>query len=112
TRIRECLEDARPALVLTHLPLAGSGSELAWPVLSPDELMLEAAPAAEHALSEHKVGLQGDDLAYVIFTSGTTGRPKGVPIAHASLSNFVAGNQAACIRVEPEDRVLQAFSPA
>jgi amino acid adenylation domain-containing protein len=30
-----------------------------------------------------------DDVAYVIFTSGTSGRPKGVPITHANVSAFL-----------------------
>lgn len=32
---------------------------------------------------------QGDETAYIIFTSGTTGNPKGVMIAHHSLLNIV-----------------------
>lgn len=35
--------------------------------------------------------LGGGDLCYVMFTSGTTGRPKGVAISHQSLENCLNG---------------------
>jgi amino acid adenylation domain-containing protein len=46
------------------------------------------------------------DLAYVIHTSGTTGRPKGVAIPHVSAVAFVLA-AVERYRIEPHDRVLQ-----
>lgn len=43
----------------------------------------------------------GDDLAAVMYTGGTTGRPKGVMLSHANLSiNVLGANQAAQRPVE------------
>lgn len=42
-------------------------------------------------------------LAYIIFTSGTTGTPKAVGVEHSSLANLVAWHRS-CYNIQPSDR--------
>jgi amino acid adenylation domain-containing protein len=50
-----------------------------------------------------------DDLAYVVYSSSSAGRPKGVEITHRSLTNFVCW-AASAYELTPSDRVLQFAS--
>jgi amino acid adenylation domain-containing protein len=49
-----------------------------------------------------------DGLAYVLFTSGTTGRPKGIPIRHRHVLPFLAHNVER-YRVGPGCRMSHTF---
>ena len=49
------------------------------------------------------------ELAYLLFTSGTTGVPKGVPITRANLAGFVTSFETLGLSITAADRCLQMF---
>lgn len=57
----------------------------------------------------------GDDLAYIMFTSGTTGRPKGVPVSHGNVLALLE-NLRTHVPARAGDRFLQlldvSFDPS
>lgn len=53
--------------------------------------------------------IRGEDLAYVIFTSGTTGRPKGVMVEHRAIANTLCW-RARTVPYSVNDRILMLLS--
>ena len=64
-------------------------------VITDDGIQIQSNPAA-----------RVDDLAYILYTSGTTGKPKGVMVTNANVLHYVAAFQNEFHPV-PGDRMLQ-----
>ncbi len=106
-RQRYMLRDGRVRCVLSNaerLPTGGGVDVLALDATQPlgAGTVPDVPPAA---------GANADDLAYVLYTSGTTGEPKGVMVSHRSVANVVADcNARFAIDVRDRFFAVSAFS--
>ncbi|HWU91065.1 MAG TPA: amino acid adenylation domain-containing protein, partial [Kofleriaceae bacterium] len=85
-RIRALLDDTRPDLIISNgylIERLGLGEGPA-PALALDAGELDALPEANLELA-----IERTRTAYIYFTSGTTGKPKGILASHANLVTYV-----------------------
>ncbi|MFJ8980633.1 amino acid adenylation domain-containing protein [Streptomyces sp. NPDC102282] len=106
-RIAYMLDDARPALLLTHGTARAARLAPSVPCLPLDDRAAWSTGGTPPAAAAP----DPRDAAYVIYTSGSTGRPKGVVVTHASLTNHMAW-MADHLGLTDDDRVLARTSPS
>ncbi|MEJ8814423.1 amino acid adenylation domain-containing protein [Variovorax ureilyticus] len=103
-RIARMLDDAAPRVVLTRKRLLA-----ALPRKHLTQVVVDAEPTADApstAAGPVAVDVQPGDIAYVVYTSGSTGHPKGVAVPHSALTNLIHW-QARHGGGQPAPRTLQ-----
>jgi amino acid adenylation domain-containing protein len=94
----------------TPVVLADAASASALPATATRIIRLDDLPAATSRSTPLAVA-DSDHLAYVIHTSGSTGRSKGVAVTHGGLMNLVRWHQRA-FEVTPDDHATHLANPA
>ncbi|WP_261888099.1 non-ribosomal peptide synthetase [Vibrio rhizosphaerae] len=102
-RLDYVLRDSGATIVLAE---AGTADD--YPSLH----VLEMTPSLLNETRDEpvSVSVNGDAPAYVMYTSGSTGQPKGVVVPHRGIARLVLNN--GYMAVQPSDRVAFAANPA
>ena len=106
-RVRFMLADAQVALAIADASFAGVLAEAGVRVIQPER---DAVRIAAHSADPPQVDTRPDDAAYVVYTSGSTGVPKGVVIPQRAVLRLVCGTD--CAQLGPDDTVAQIANPA
>ncbi|MFJ8082383.1 amino acid adenylation domain-containing protein [Streptomyces sp. NPDC096205] len=96
-RLRHMVTDSGAARLLTG---PGLKPPQDWPVDCPvTEVALPLPPSPPAPPSDDTAvrTVHPHDLAYVLYTSGTTGRPKAVEVTHANVASLLRGLQASVL---------------
>ena len=76
----------------------------------PEPLVAVSVPLNKTSLNYVGINYANpDNYAYIIFTSGTTGTPKGIPIKHKQISHLLRAENS-ILKIKETDIVYQGFS--
>ncbi|MEY3479984.1 MAG: hypothetical protein RIQ71_759 [Verrucomicrobiota bacterium] len=103
-RLRRILEDAAPVAVVEPEDTGRSAMPFTGPVLNVNDRDDDGGVDSSVDVAD----VTGEDLAYVCYTSGSTGQPKGVMIPHRGVTRLI--DRPNYIDIRPSDVFLQ-FAP-
>lgn len=90
-RLTYILADADPAAILVDSAgLSALGEPLKYPVIRVDEVVPARSECPLEDIKVQAISLDSRNLAYVVYTSGSTGLPKGVMVEHRQLANLIS----------------------
>ncbi|MDV2115422.1 AMP-binding protein, partial [Alcaligenes faecalis] len=103
-RLQYMAQDSGLRCLLT----VGGVARPVWLAESVSVLALDALPLSDYPSGNPSVAVQAGHLAYVMYTSGSTGQPKGVETVHQGVYRLVY--QPNFMRLDGSTRMLQ-FAP-
>jgi ferricrocin synthase len=106
TRMQQIIDQAKPAVVLTGQRISGKDLNCRQSEIM---TLIEQHPKGH---SEAEVCPHGKSLAYAVFTSGTTGVPKGILMTRRNLMSHIDHLRSVYPHESGTDSLLQACSPA
>ncbi|MGH3863878.1 AMP-dependent synthetase/ligase [Actinokineospora sp.] len=76
-----------------------------------DELTAAGAEVSENTANERRLAVRSSDTATLVYTSGTTGRPKGVELTHRNLLAEIRADIAAFPQLMRPSNAMLVFLP-